>query len=77
LATKSAVAAFGLYMPTQSPTPTDPYEIGDYQVPEIDRHHHYIWMYEYRQIASHVDRRTDTLATTKGPLSVTKFEHFW
>ena len=77
LAMKSATAAFGLFMPSETPQPTDPYELGSYQVPEIDRRHHYVWMYEYREITSHAGSQTSTLAATRTPSSVTKFNYFW
>jgi hypothetical protein len=73
-ATKSAAAAFGLFMPTETPIPTDPYETGRYQVPQVDRRHHYAWMYEYRQIERH--RRTDT-SKKQSVTSVTKLSHFY
>ena len=40
---------FGLYMPTVMPTPTSPYDDG-YQIPAVDRRHHYVWMFEYRRL---------------------------
>ena len=39
---------FGLYMPAETPQPTDPMQ--SQSIPEVDRRHHYIWMYEYRRI---------------------------
>ena len=45
----SAEKLFGLYMPTVIPTPTSPYDDG-YMIPEVDRRHHYVWMFEYRRL---------------------------
>lgn len=43
-------AAFALMMPVEPPTPTNPIDDSRYQIPEIDRRHHYIWAWEYRTV---------------------------
>lgn len=48
-ATKSFEASVPLYMPGQSPVPTDPMKQGQQQVPDYDRRHHYLWAWEDRQ----------------------------
>lgn len=39
---------FALYMPQEMPIPTAPNE-SSLPIPEVDRRHHYVWMYEYRR----------------------------
>lgn len=52
LAMQSPEAQFALYMPAQTPKPTDPSQESKShgQVPQFDRRHHYIWALENRRI---------------------------
>ena len=49
LAVTNPSAQFGLFMPIETPVPTDPSQSGP-QVPTFPRRHHFIWMYEYRKM---------------------------
>lgn len=77
LALTHPAALFALYMPTETPHPTDPYDLSQYPVPEIDRRHHHIWQFEYRRIGEQnsVTESTDTKTTSRK--SVTKFDRFY
>jgi hypothetical protein len=82
LATVSDEAAFGLYMPVEPPLPTDPMVAQptgtNSYIPQVDRRHHYIWMYEYRQfrdltaIQNTTQTDRDDRVTSK-----TKFRQFY
>ncbi|MCA9165740.1 MAG: hypothetical protein KDA62_22285, partial [Planctomycetales bacterium] len=50
LALISPAAQMGLYLPNETPTPTDPANPSITAVPEVDRRHHYIWGMEYRRV---------------------------
>ena len=63
MALASPMAQFPLYMPMSNPKPVDP-TMG-YSVPKFDRRHHYIWMYEYRNIISTEYDKTKTLDKSK------------
>ena len=52
LALASPQAMFALYMPKETPTPTDPTKVVGKQIPQIDRRHHYLWQFETRKIAT-------------------------
>jgi hypothetical protein len=56
LALVSPQAEFGLYMPLKPPEPTDPMTATSQLAPEVDRRHHYIWMFEYRKITASSQR---------------------
>lgn len=79
LALTNPVALFALYMPTETPKPTDPYDNSQSQLPEIDRRHHYIWQFEYRRIGEQWSRKTETKGESLGSrvTSVTKFDRFY
>jgi len=51
LALTSPQAMFGLYVPKETPKPTDPTVYG-LQSPQIDRRHHYLWQFETKRIAT-------------------------
>jgi hypothetical protein len=76
----SPLAQFPLYMPASMPTPVDPTEAG-YSIPKYDRRHHYIWMYEYRDITSNETTRSNMLAENRDVditvHSKTKLENFY
>jgi hypothetical protein len=57
---------FALYMPIETPTPTDPSNSNGYGIPEIDRRHNYIWAWEYRQVSYSRDRFKQKFTTTHG-----------
>ena len=61
-ALQTPAGQFGLYMPVETPRPTDPMEFQS--VPEVARRHHYIWMYEYRRITPQFAR--SDVSRTKG-----------
>jgi hypothetical protein len=65
LALASPQAMFGLYMPTQTPTPTDPTSSGQ-QIPQVDRRHHYLWQFETRSIQTSFDSTTLNKSTSIG-----------
>ena len=75
-AMKSPTAAFGLFMPSKPPIPSDPYELGSEAVPQIERRHHYVWSYEYRQVRSETNSTT-TRSTFLQPTSKTELSYFW
>lgn len=77
LALTHPAALFALYMPTETPHPTDPYDTSQYPIPEIDRRHHQIWQFEYRRIAEQnlVTEKTDS--TTESRKTVTRFDRFY
>ncbi|MCA9206279.1 MAG: hypothetical protein KDA59_24670, partial [Planctomycetales bacterium] len=50
LALISPAAQMGIYLPNETPTPTDPANPSKTAVPEVDRRHHYIWGMEYRRV---------------------------
>ena len=87
LALSSPQAMFGLYMPKETPKPTDPALLGQQSsagpqsqaVPQVDRRHHYLWQFETRQISSSSDSSEKTQKTI-GPakvVSVTSFDRFY
>jgi len=67
-ALRSPQALFGLYMPVTTPTPTDPSDRSARPIPEVDRRHHYIWLYEYRQIG---DRKVETHSVSQSTRTLT------
>ncbi len=74
-ALRSDEAQFPLYMPTKPPQPTEPSASSyGYGVPQYDRRHHYIWMYEYRTMLS---KNVFTEETTYEPKSKTKLDQFY
>lgn len=78
-------AAFGLFMPVDPPIPSDPLALNSdnsyqppIQIPTVDRRHHYIWMYEYRQFFTQtqfINRKSTT--TDKSVVSQTTFKQFY
>ncbi len=68
---------FGLYMPVEIPTPTAPVE--RYQIPETDRRHHYLWMFEYRRLTRHAysGSSDQTLARNDRLTSRTRLARFY
>ena len=50
LALWSPEAQFGIYLPSQPPHPTVPGESDAESIPKFQRRHHWIWLYEYRQV---------------------------
>lgn len=68
---------FGLYMPTVMPTPTSPYDDG-YQIPAVDRRHHYVWMFEYRRLFSRdfYAKRTN-VKSKSGPEQTVGLDRFY
>ena len=78
---------FALTMPVETPKPTDPHPDdatygasgdGYPRLPDMDRRHHYIWRYEYRQPREQhrttVDTKTKT--ETENGLAVPKRQFF-
>ena len=74
-AVRSPEAMFGLYMPLETPQPTDPQLTSSDRVPEIDRRHHYIWMYQYQTIQ--VSRESQSQSNTSRTGTRTKLSHFY
>jgi len=48
---QSADAQLWLFMPAETPQPTDPASTGR-SSPQYERRHHYVWALEDRQVAS-------------------------
>ena len=68
---------FGLYMPIERPKPTSPANY-TYQIPEVDRRHHYIWMFEYRRLFTRgFDRQFEDRKTTVDPQKRTQLSRFY
>ena len=79
LALASPQAMFGLYMPKETPKPTDPTSLVGKQTPQIDRRHHYLWQFETRQIQTSFGSTGST--KTKGvnvkSVQITKLDQFF
>ena len=73
------VALFSLYMPVETPKPTDPFDTSQYSIPEIDRRHHHIWQFEYRRInvRQAITSRQRTQSGGEVKHSITKFDRFY
>jgi len=71
---KSESDQFSLYMPTETPIPTDPLAGGE-SVPEYDRRHHYTWGWEDRRIYSAVN--TNTTVVSKKNTTVYSMSKFY
>ena len=76
LALRSPRAQFGLFMPRETPVPSDPLDASSYPVPEIERRHHYIWMFEYRKIQQNHSKNTQRGGSSKWT-SKTTLSHFY
>lgn len=76
MALQSADEQFGLYMPIETPKPTDPSNSNGYGIPEIDRRHHYIWAWEYRQASFSRDTSKQS-STTRRVTEETRLSRFY
>ena len=67
---------FGLYMPISTPEPTEPGVTPS--IPEVDRRHHYAWMFEYRRLFRTLSSSTRSSSkTTRSPKSKTRLSRFY
>ena len=78
MALRSPQAHSGLYMPIETPKPTNPMDSDGYPIPEIQRRHHYIWWFEYRRIQPLFYRSLSTdRSGTQTPTQRTKLSRFY
>ena len=63
LALASPQAQMMLYMPPETPRPNDSSTTDP--VPQYDRRHHYIWMFEYRRVNLSQEQRMTTTGETR------------
>lgn len=67
---------FGLYMPVETPQPTDPMQ--SQSIPQVDRRHHYIWRYEYRRITPQFANQSASLSKVNSKvLETIKLRRFY
>lgn len=71
-ALRSSDDMFGLYMPSEKPIPTPPNN-SDYPIPEVDRRHHYIWMFEYRRLYTSRSQFTTNQRTATSRTKLSRF----
>lgn len=77
LALASPQAMFSLYMPMQTPTPSDPTSSGK-QSPQVDRRHHYLWQFETSAIQTTIKRGSNSLnSVADSNRRVTTFDRFF
>ena len=75
-AVKSPQAYFSLYMPRETPQPTDPFQAGR-PSPDYERRHHYTWSFEPRGIDFvQTDRQTRTVVHGSRQFTLT-FDFFY
>ncbi len=74
-ALESEAAMFPLYMPVETPKPTDPMVANGYPAPEYDRRHHYTWGWEDRRIYTtrNVVRKTEAKTSGINVVSIPRF----
>jgi len=73
----SPEAMFGLYMPIETPRPTDPTKLGP-QVPLVDRRHHYLWQFETRSISVSLGLSSEHVSSASGNVtSITTMRQFY
>jgi hypothetical protein len=78
MALHSEEAQFALYMPTETPKPTDPSYSSRYQVPQVDRRHNYVWAWEYRQVSYlHQELNPQTIASSRHVTQETELSNFY
>lgn len=63
LALASPQLQMALFMPPETPTPKDS-SSQEESVPQFDRRHHYIWMFEYRKVTQSTQQRATTTGET-------------
>jgi hypothetical protein len=63
LAVVSPQAQLALYMPPEMPKPNESSNWEE-SIPQFDRRHHYIWMFEYRRVALSSHQRATTTGET-------------
>jgi len=76
LALASPEAMFGLYMPVETPQPTDPTKPGQ-PVPQFDRRHHYLWQFETRSILTTGNKVSTDKDFSQDIVSITTTKHFY
>lgn len=75
-ATRSPQAYFSLYMPRETPQPTDPFQSGR-PSPDYERRHHYTWNFEPRSVQSvETSRKTQTVVHDQRQFTLT-FDFFY
>lgn len=76
LALKNPNRMFGLHMPVSTPVPTEPGVTPS--IPEVDRRHHYGWMFEYRKLfRTRATSKSSNSRSKNSPTSKTKLSRFY